>query len=88
VNAHQTGNSLSSPPNAEIGNALPHSSPSARPSTDDTTICAKIANVWRAAPPPRPWVVALAVMLIYGIICVQAYEAGREAGFRTEQVPR
>jgi hypothetical protein len=38
------------------------------------------------SPEHRRWIVALAIMLIYGILCVQAYEAGREAAFRNIEV--
>jgi hypothetical protein len=56
--------------------------------SQSTTIYAKIVNVWRASPPPRPWVVALGFILIATMVLVQTYEAGREAGFQLAELAR
>jgi hypothetical protein len=85
---HQTGDTPSTPPTDAISNTLPHSRPSVRPRTDATITYGKLADIWRASPPPRAWVVALAFLMIDGFILVQTYEAGRETGFQLAELSR
>jgi hypothetical protein len=60
----------------------------ATPLPRTAAICARIADIWRASPPPRAWVVALAFLTIGCFILMQTYEAGPEAGFQLAELSR
>jgi hypothetical protein len=76
------------PNDVRLGALLPQRHESSQPTHESTTIYAKIADIWRASPPPRTWVVALAFLVIDGFILTQAYEAGRAAGFTSAELSR